>query len=65
MSLHHSIGETRKETVSQGGGVFVSLSGGDERSEPESAIGNPASIISLTRFRSCQVNQSTAEKHNR
>jgi hypothetical protein len=31
-------GETRKEIVSQGGGVSVSLSGGDERSEPESAI---------------------------
>ena len=29
-------GEPRKETVSQGGGVPVSLSGGDERSEPES-----------------------------
>jgi hypothetical protein len=30
------LGETRKETVSQGGGVSVLLSGGDERSEPES-----------------------------
>jgi hypothetical protein len=30
------LGETRKETVSQGGGVSVSLSGGDEHSEPES-----------------------------
>ena len=31
-------GEPRKETVSQGGGVYVSFSGGDERSEPENAI---------------------------
>ena len=30
------LGETRKETVSQGGGACVSLSGGDEQSEPES-----------------------------
>jgi hypothetical protein len=34
------LGEPRKETVSQGGGACVSLSGGDERSEPESAILN-------------------------
>ena len=33
-------GEPREETVSQGGGVLVSVSGGDERSEPESAILN-------------------------
>jgi hypothetical protein len=32
------LGETRKETVSQGGGVSVLLSGGDEQCEPESAI---------------------------
>jgi hypothetical protein len=31
-------GETREETVSQGGGVIALLSGGDERSEPESQI---------------------------
>jgi hypothetical protein len=38
-------GETCEETVSQGGGVFISLSGGDERSEPESPISSssPAS----------------------
>ena len=30
------LGETRKETVSQGGGVSILLSGGDEQSEPES-----------------------------
>jgi hypothetical protein len=30
------LGETRKETVSQGRGVSVSLSGGDEQCEPES-----------------------------
>ena len=34
-------GEPRKETVSQGGGASVSLSGGDERSEPESLIQFP------------------------
>jgi hypothetical protein len=31
------LGETRKETVSQGGGVAVSLSGGGEQNEQESA----------------------------
>ena len=43
------LGEPRKETVSQGGGACVSLSGGDERSEPESAILNlgPATAIDL------------------
>ncbi len=39
-------GETRKETVSQGGGACVSFSGGDERSEPENAIG-PVSQVDL------------------
>jgi hypothetical protein len=36
-----STGETCEETVSQGGGVPTSLSGGDERSEPESQIKFP------------------------
>jgi hypothetical protein len=39
-------GEPRKETVSQGGGVSVSFSGGDERSEPENAI-CPVSQVDL------------------
>ena len=39
-------GEPRKETVSQGGGASVSLSGGDERGEPESAI-CPVSRVDL------------------
>jgi len=34
-------GETRKEIVSQGGGASVSLSGRDERSEPESQTSSP------------------------
>ena len=44
MSASHP-GETREETSSQGGGVNFSLSGGDERSEPESLIpsSSPAS----------------------
>lgn len=41
------LGETRKETVSQGGGVSGSLSGGDEQSEPESAI-CPVSQLRVT-----------------
>jgi len=40
MNLHPP-GEPRKETVSQGGGVSALLSGGDERSEPESLIQFP------------------------
>lgn len=36
-----STGEPCKETVSQGGGVSTSLSGEDERSEPESQIKFP------------------------
>jgi len=39
-------GEARKEIVSQGGGACVSFSGGDERSEPENAIG-PVSQVDL------------------
>jgi hypothetical protein len=34
-------GETREETVSQGGGAIAALSGGDERSEPESQTSSP------------------------
>jgi hypothetical protein len=34
--LHPPLGETRKETVSQRRWVCILLSGGDERSEPES-----------------------------
>jgi hypothetical protein len=47
--LSKPFGEPREEIVSQGGGVSVSLSGGDERSEPESAIVNscPATSIDL------------------
>ena len=42
MSANHP-GETRDETVSQGGGFMLSFSGGVERSEPESLIqGLPA-----------------------
>jgi hypothetical protein len=35
MNTIPSHGETRKETVSQGGGVPTSFSGGDEHSSPE------------------------------
>jgi len=35
MNTIPSHGETRKETVSQGGGVLSSFSGGDEHSSPE------------------------------
>jgi hypothetical protein len=39
-----SPGEPCEETVSQGGGVSTLLSGGDERSEPESQIEFPHGI---------------------
>jgi hypothetical protein len=40
-------GETREETVSQGGGIIAVLSGGDERSEPESQTSSPP-VVSET-----------------
>ena len=43
--VHPQLGETRKETVSQGGGVVFSLSDGDERSEPESLIQFPLVVL--------------------
>jgi hypothetical protein len=53
-------GEPCKETVSQGGGVSTSLSGGDEHSEPESQIkfphGGLPSVVEST---------STAENNER
>jgi hypothetical protein len=55
-----STGEPCEETVSQGGGVSTSLSGGDEHSEPESQIkfphGGLPSVIESTH---------TAENNNR
>ena len=39
-----STGETREETLSQGGGVSPSLSGGDEHSEPESLTSSVVAI---------------------
>ena len=33
--MNHSIGESHEETLSQGGGVSTSFSGGDEHSSPE------------------------------
>jgi hypothetical protein len=33
--MNDSTGEPRKETLSQGGGVLTSFSGGDEHSSPE------------------------------
>ena len=53
-------GETRKETVSQGGGVSVSFSGGDERSEPENAI-HLVSMLICTDERRGRERRRTAE----
>ena len=49
-------GEPCKETVSQGGGVSVLLSGGDERSEPESLIQFPRGVLPVA------GNQPTRQK---
>jgi hypothetical protein len=40
-----SNGEPSEETLSQGGGVLTSLSGGDERSEPESLNKFPHGVL--------------------
>jgi hypothetical protein len=53
-------GQPRKETVSQGGGVSPSLSGGDERSEPESQIKFPHGGLP-----SVAESTSTAENNER
>jgi hypothetical protein len=41
MTPHHANGEPHEETLSQGGGLQLLLSGGDERSEPESQTKSP------------------------
>ena len=43
MSIH-PLGEPCEERESQGGGVVPLLSGGDERSEPESQIKNLSAV---------------------
>jgi hypothetical protein len=52
------LGETRKETVSQGGGVSALLSGGDERSEPESVHSSALNVDLHGR-----VERAAAEAH--
>lgn len=44
MSYSNPARGTTQRNVSQGGGSHLSLSGGDERSEPESAISKPLGV---------------------